>query len=270
MSHHELAATSPLTNQRSQYLVASAIITILLVHSGISAGVLAPLSINEAKDTYFPGGAFIYKGMLKDYAASFGTWRTIATDLKNGGIWNEEDAEDGDLLYTIFMDDESLIPGGKTRFASGTLLTSKQSSKDVDKIKKWLLETTNDGIDAKLMKKNIAEEDARHSKEVRYQVYQLPKVKVAMAYHPFNDGVWSAVLQSFKVMSTRCYYCSLLFELLEVGKSHVNVLFCSLHQRLYRNSRNTMPSMGKSQGINQVRSLLSTAASNKGCVLITW
>jgi len=218
MSHHELAATSPLGNQRSQYLVASAIITILLVHSGISAGVLAPLSITEAKDTTFPGGAFIYKSMLKDYAASFGTWRTIATDLKNGGIWNDDDAEDGDLLYTIFMDDESLIPGGKTRFASGTLLTSKQGSKDVDKIKKWLLETTNNGIDEKLVKKNIAEEDARHSKDVRYQVSQLPKVKAAVAYHPFNDGVWSAVLQSFKVRST---YLFTSFRIVRSWNAHV-------------------------------------------------
>lgn len=145
--------------------------------------------------------------MQKDYAASFGTWRTIASDLKEGGILGAEEGEkkevdEDDLLYTIFMDDESLIPGGKTRFASGVLLLpTKQSSKVVDKIKRWLLDTTNKAIALKLMKKNIAEEDARHSREVRYQISQLPRVRAAVAYHPFNDGVWSAVLQSFKVKS---------------------------------------------------------------------
>ena len=208
MSYHELTAGNPpATNQRSQYLVASAIIAVLLVHSSISAGLLAPLSIIETKDTYFPGGVFLYKSMQKDYAASFGTWRTIASDLKEGGILGAEEGEkkevdEDDLLYTIFMDDESLIPGGKTRFASGVLLLpTKLSSKVVDKIKTWLLDTTNKAIALKLMKKNIAEEDARHSREVRYQISQLPRVRAAVAYHPFNDGVWSAVLQSFKVKS---------------------------------------------------------------------
>lgn len=220
MSYHELTAgstttTSP-TNQRSQYLIASTIVTILLVHSSLSAGILAPLSIIETKDTYFPGGTFLYKLMQKDYAASFGTWRTIVSDLEEGEgmIWKEdekekkkkkkeEEEEENDFLYTIFMDDEAIIPGGKTRFASGVLLTPKQDSKYVDKIKKWLLDTTNKGIDSKLIQKNIAEEDARHSKDVRYQIAQLPRVSAAVAYHPFNDGVWSAVLQSFKVKSTQ-------------------------------------------------------------------
>ncbi len=140
--------------------------------------------------------------MQKDYAASFGTLRTIASDLTEGGIQTEDD-DDDDLLYTIYMDDEALIPGGKTRFASGVLLTSSSSKqksyRNSNKVKKWLLEATNSGIDMKLIQKNIAEEDARHSKDVRYQISQLPRVSAAVAYHPFNDGVWSAVLQSFKV-----------------------------------------------------------------------
>lgn len=234
MSYHELTAGgAPPTNQRSQFLVASAIITILLVHSSLSAGLLATLSIIETKDTVFPGGTFIYKSMQKDYAASFGTLRTIASDLTEGGIRTEDD--DDDLLYTIYMDDEALIPGGKTRFASGVLLTSSSSSKqrgyrNVIKVKKWLLEAINSGIDMKLIQKNIAEEDARHSKDVRYQISQLPRVSAAVAYHPFNDGVWSAVLQSFKIIPKFKKYYAEHGKEREKNSSPIIIANCSIKQ----------------------------------------
>lgn len=234
MSYHELAAGNRNPHQFQQFLVASAIAAALLLHSSLSAGLLAPLSITETKDTHFPGGTFVYKSMMKDYAASFGTWRTIDSDLDRGGGGGllmdgkgERDEEEG-LFHTIFMDDESLIPGGKTRFASGVLLTKQ--TKDADGIKKWLLDTKNNEIDLKVKEEitipggekgdgDYGGRSSHHSKYIRYEVTQLPKVKAAVAYHPFNDGMWSTVLQSFKV---KPLFLRIFFSVW-IGRVHTSV-----------------------------------------------
>ncbi len=39
----------------------------------------------------------------------------------------------------------------------------------------------------------------RHSKDIKYEAGNLPKVGAAVAQHPFTAGAWSAVLQSYKV-----------------------------------------------------------------------
>ncbi len=38
-------------------------------------------------------------------------------------------------------------------------------------------------------------DDWRHSKDIKYEAGNLPKVDAAVAQHPFTAGAWSAVLQ---------------------------------------------------------------------------
>ena len=206
LNYHELTMNEPRDSpqRRKQFLVISAIMVIMALHSALTAGILSPITITH--DT-FPGGEFIYKSMKKDYAASTGTLRTVATDLgiiEDGSSSNLIIAEDdkdmttkdtADLLYSILLDDVQLIPGGETRFFSGILLNKNSSSaNDGSSIKKRLLDAN----------KNIQNEGggSTHSKDIKYEVGNLPKVNAAVMTHPFTAGAWSAMLQSYKVRYT--------------------------------------------------------------------
>jgi hypothetical protein len=157
-------------------------------HCALNAGLLSPVTIVTNDDTAtFPGGEFVYKLMTKDYAASSGTLRTIKEDLgmeDNGGNIREETV---DVLYTVLLDDAAVVPGGLTRFASGVLVTNSDQ--------KRRLMDVNVGI---------AESGGSHSKEVRYEVGSLPMVAAAVAQHPYTDGAFSAILQTYKV-SVYCW-----------------------------------------------------------------
>ena len=198
--------------RRKQFLVICVIMTITTLHSALSAGILSSMSI--IVDT-FPsnanGGEFVYKLMNKDYAASTGTIRTISSDLnivEDGTQSNLIIAEDtegkvvqdtADLLYSIYLDDASLVPGGQTRFVSGVLLSSKVlgSSGSGKEMKKQLL-----NVNSKILaddKKKKKSETSLHSKDVLYEIGNLPKVNAAVMTHPFTAGAMSAILQSYKV-----------------------------------------------------------------------
>ena len=206
LNYHELTMNEPRDSpqRRKQFLVISAIMVIMALHSALTAGILSPVTITH--DT-FPGGEFIYKSMKKDYAASTGTLRTVATDLgiiEDGSSSNliiAEDDEDmttkdtADLLYSILLDDVQLIPGGETRFFSGVLLNKDSSSANNGiSMKKRLLDAN----------KNIQNEGSvsTHSKDIKYEVGNLPKVNAAVMTQPFTAGRWSAMLQSYKVRHT--------------------------------------------------------------------
>ena len=197
--------------RRKQFLVICVIMTITTLHSALSAGLLSSMSITV--DT-FPssgnGGEFVYKLMNKDYAASTGTIRTISSDLnivEDGTQSNLLIAEDtegkvvtdtADLLYSIYLDDASLVPGGQTRFVSGVLLSSKVLGSSGKEMKKQLL-NVNSRILADDSKKKKKSETSLHSKDVLYEIGNLPKVNAAVMTHPFTAGAMSAILQSYKV-----------------------------------------------------------------------
>ena len=195
LNYHELTMNEPRDSpqRRKQFLVISAIMVGMAIHAALNAGLLATLNIEEGT---FPGGEFIYKFMMKDYAASTGTLRTVSTDLgivEEGATNNLIIMEEGvpmdtaDLLYSVLLDNDAAVPGGKTRFASGLLLG--KSNSEGTKMKKSLLEVNKD----------IKEEGGTHSKDVKYEVGNLPKVNAAVASHPFTAGAWSAALQNYKV-----------------------------------------------------------------------
>eukprot|EP00970_Alexandrium_tamarense_P001347 scaffold139_cov199-Alexandrium_tamarense.AAC.27 len=170
--------------RRQQFTVICLIMALYSAHCALNAGLLSPVTIVTNDDTAtFPGGEFVYKLMTKDYAASSGTLRTIKEDLgmeDNGGNIREETV---DVLYTVLLDDAAVVPGGLTRFASGVLVTNSDQ--------KRRLMDVNVGI---------AESGGSHSKEVRYEVGSLPKVAAAVAQHPYTDGAFSAILQTYKII----------------------------------------------------------------------
>ena len=213
LNYHELTMNEPRDSpqRRKQFLVICVIMIITTLHSALSAGLLSSMSITT--DT-FPssngnGGEFVYKLMNKDYAASTGTVRTISSDLnivEDGTQSNLIIAEDtegkvvtdtADLLYSIYLDDASLVPGGQTRFVSGVLLSSKVLGSGSSKEMKKQLLNVNSKILADNDKKKKSE--SLHSKDVLYEIGNLPKVNAAVMTHPFTAGAMSAILQSYKV-----------------------------------------------------------------------
>lgn len=137
------------------------------------------------------------------------------------------------MLYAVFFDDERLVPGGKTRFAGGALLSSSSSAANnrakVDggnkAAKRRLLVDANERI-ATL----VPEEGGTiMSRNVLYEVGNLPKVEAAMAYHPYSGGAWSAMLQSYKIIPKFRKYAE---EHGESGKSPVVVVTCSFEQKM--------------------------------------
>jgi hypothetical protein len=194
--YHQMTMGQPrdTPQQRKQYLVICLIMAGYGLHSAINAGLFAPLDVKRGT---FPGGEFAYKSMTKDYAASGGTLRMVAHDLGMTLHADDEPIGDdvGDLLHAVFFDDERLVPGGKTRFAGGALLSAKSKVDERKAAKRRLMVDANERI-AKL----VPEEGGTiMSKNVMYEVGKLPKVEAAMAHHPYSGGAWSAMLQSFKV-----------------------------------------------------------------------
>eukprot|EP00578_Thalassiosira_sp_NH16_P031844 CAMPEP_0181079684 /NCGR_PEP_ID=MMETSP1071-20121207/2161_1 /TAXON_ID=35127 /ORGANISM="Thalassiosira sp., Strain NH16" /LENGTH=309 /DNA_ID=CAMNT_0023161103 /DNA_START=103 /DNA_END=1032 /DNA_ORIENTATION=+ len=229
LNYHELTMNEPRDSpqRRKQFLVICSIMVVMTLHAALNAGVLATFDIEEGT---FPGGEFVYKFMTKDYAASTGALRTVASDLgisEEGGSSNLIIMEEGvpmdtaDLLYSVLLDNEGVVPGGETRFASGLLLA--KSNREGGKMKKQLLEV-NEGMVSK-------SEEGRgvHSKDIKYEVGNLPKVTAAVASHPFTSGVWSAVLQSFKIIPKFRKYAE---DHGETGKSPIVITTCSAKQKM--------------------------------------
>jgi len=210
MNYHEMTMNEPRDSpqRRKQFLVISAIMTGLFLNAGLNAGALSTLTIETGT---FPGGEFVYKTLIKDYAASAGTLRTVTSDLdivEDGTQSLQSEISDtetieldtADLMYSVYLDDERIVPGGKTRFAAGALLQKSMlrgSPLNPSEMKKTLLDL-NDSIMEKAGGKTGI--DGAHSTEIPYEVGNLPKVEAAVAQHPYTGGAWSAVLQSKKIV----------------------------------------------------------------------
>ena len=183
-----------------------------MFYTTVSAGLLAPLSFTT---TTFSGGEFVYKLMTNDYVAVSGAVSTIARDLgfdvmDQQGYETPRDTTD--LIYTVFFDDSSKLPGGTTRFASGALIKGDKNAKS------RLLE----------MNKSIPEvNEGKLSKDTRYEVGNLPKVEAISLDHPFTGGAWSSLFMRYKVSFNVIYcgvidcYCHILKEKILTHYIHV-------------------------------------------------
>lgn len=185
LNYHELTMNEPRDSpaRRKQHLVICTVMGVMFFTSGISAGLFHPMSIDKGE---FPGGEFTHKFLTRDYAASSGTQRAIEADLdientdENG--W-QAPSDSADLLFSVFLDNDGSIPGGMTRFAAGIITDDKEKKRKL--------------LDANSKAEEFTEKD--YPKNVKYEVVHLPKVNAAVALHPTTGGIWSALLQQYKV-----------------------------------------------------------------------
>lgn len=213
-------------------LIACLLLSAYTIHSAIDAGIFIPLTIiSSSANTggggggaddivFFPGGTFVYKFMTKDYFASYGTVRVIVSDLvalSSSLVEEEEDSlyHNDDMMYTIFMDDATLVPGGKTRYASGILLPeTNDSSSSAAAAAAVKLPSMNERIAATAAEYTMknGHGGATMSKNVLYQIGTLPQIQVkegmaVAATHRFTGGVWSSLLQTYKIIpKLKSYY----------------------------------------------------------------
>lgn len=159
-------------------------------------------------DGVYPGGEFVYKLLVRDYAASMGGIRLLEEDLDS--IQDKDDAEEdgktengelnldmdsvkpapkgsfAHLTYSIFMDNTDVPVGnGMGRFCSGVLLDPTTLY-----LKDKLLEMNS-------FTRRTRNEDDFWSHE--YSVTTLPSVRAVTAMFPFTNGFISALIHQFKV-----------------------------------------------------------------------
>jgi len=192
--------------QRKQFLLICVGGFSFFFHSIISAGILESPSIYD--DGVYPGGVFVHKLIVRDYAASMGAVRLLQEDLdsiqepdeaeEDGKKENEELGLDttsvkptpkgsfANLTYSIFMDDTDVTVGnGMGRFCSGVLLDPTTLF-----IKDKLLETNS------FERRNNNENDFwGHD----YTVATIPSVRAVIGTFPSTNGFISALIHQFKV-----------------------------------------------------------------------
>ena len=186
LNYHELTLNEPRDSpaKRQQHLVICTIMGVLFLHGGITAGLFHPISIEKGE---FPGGEFTHKFLTRDYAASSGVQRAIEDDLgiekKDEKGWDAP-SDSADLMFSVFLDNDESIPGGKTRFASGIITRDKEKKSKL--------------LDANA-KTGEMDEKKDYPKNVKYEVAKLPKADAAVLMHPTTGGLWTALLQQYKV-----------------------------------------------------------------------
>jgi len=205
--------------RRKQFLIICAIMAGVLINTICLSGILFPVEITEG---IYPGGEYVYKFLVKDYAASAGTNVLITEDLS---IPEDEQA---DLLYSVFIDDMTEISEGNGRFMAG-LLTDKNSDKSI-KMRSALLEK-NPKIEKKIekLKKKKELNDLRHPENILYESGELPSVVAAVAHFPFTNGFVSALMFSYKVLPTMQKWAR---EHIDEGSPVVVSSTCSIKQQM--------------------------------------
>ena len=126
--------------------------------------------------------------MYSDYSTSAGLARSIVEDLDIGEI------EQGDFLYSIFLDSPMAMGGANQRFATGILVD--KTGRD----KKKRLMGLNEGIRAV----KYTDDDDDYSvekvwKQIEYKSTSLPSLDAAIVQFPFTNGFVSALTHSYKV-----------------------------------------------------------------------
>jgi len=169
--------------RRQQFLVICTVMFCAFVHSCTVAGVFSSMDIKEG---VFPGGEFVYKYDVRDYATSMGLAESIGEDLT---VFEKDE----DLLYSVYLDDPMKMGGTRQRFATGILID--RSGRD----KKKQLMDVNKEIRATV---NVDDEDASIQevwKQLEYKSTSLPSLDAAVLQFPFTNGFVSALTLSYKV-----------------------------------------------------------------------
>jgi len=217
-NYHELAATQPGMRQNgNQYLFLIIVGGAFLAHAILSAGTLHPVKIKEGT---FPGGEFVYKYRVKDYAASIGTMRLAAEDL--GMDYTKADT--GNFFYTIYLDDQGEVPPGQERMLSG-LLSRKTS--EMKEQRRSLMER-NKSIGQGVCKINDKECMEKYE-NIPWEIGTLPSVKAAIVEFPFANGIISALVHSYKIMPQLLKYSN---EHGSKGNFPLTISTCNVEKRI--------------------------------------
>lgn len=206
ISYHELQMNAPKNSpaQRKQFLLICVGGFSIFLHSVITAGIMEPVSIFD--DGVYPGGEYVHKLIVRDYAASIGAIRLLEEDLES--IIQENVNEDektvelnldrsmdpvqptvkdplANFTFSVFFDDTDVsVPGGQGRFCAGVLLDSSRLH-----IKELLLE----------MNTKISKKDDGDFWSYEYESHTLPSVSAIVATFPFTNGFISALIHKYKV-----------------------------------------------------------------------
>lgn len=239
LNYHELTMNEPRDSpaRRKQFLVICAVMVSVLLHSAITAGALESVKI-ESESTYFPGGEFLYKPLVRDYAATGGMLRSIAEDVgavKDGG-WGagiaqgEGDVTMGGVLFAVYLDSDSGVQVGERRFLTGALLGCAEgciAGKDADELRQTLL-AKNEGMKAEADMREKGEWQ-EYVSNIPYEAGKFPRAPAAVTRFPYTGGFVSALVHQFKVFPALVKYARAHGA---AGPSVVISTTCSIDQHM--------------------------------------
>jgi hypothetical protein len=203
MNYHELTMDEPANSKsrKLQFRVICIVMATCIVWSLISSGALRPVEVTEG---VFPGGEFFYKITGRDYAASQSLINDCSKHLE------VRELDQGNVLYTLYLDDPVAVNGRRQRFAGGYLLndqtvTRKQESNEE---RKRILMQINEQV------KEASQVELEESSafelwpKLKYSSVELPRVKAAVVEYTYSNGFVSALLHSYKVSEESIILCA--------------------------------------------------------------
>lgn len=204
INYHELTIEESKDSpaRKKQFVVICVLGFGTIINAFINAGGLHPVTVQVDS---FPGGEFWYKMKARDYAASSGTLSCTATDLELN-----QNTDGADFLYSIFIDDPSIVNSGNSRYFSGALFN-------------------DNNVELFAEKRNLLQEkeDGPFCSEGNYEVATIPNVKAVVAHTPFTNGLVSSLLFGLKILPA----------MIKNGKKHgvkhpVTITTCSAKQQM--------------------------------------
>mmetsp|Transcript_26591 Transcript_26591/g.37452 ORF Transcript_26591/g.37452 Transcript_26591/m.37452 type:complete len:299 (-) Transcript_26591:240-1136(-) len=197
INYHELTMEESRDSpaRRKQYLVICTVMASFFLHSLLTSGFLSSLDIVEST---FPGGEFIYKFVVKDYATANGVLDGISTD----DLKRKRSAPMEDLFYSLFLDNSGgTVGASRQRFAAGMLNGSEEHKETLlsknAKAKGSLTPEEQEEI-------SFTEYSKKH---IKYEIASLPKnVKAYACNFQFTNGFVSNLISTYKVIPAMMKY----------------------------------------------------------------
>ena len=100
-----------------------------------------------------------------------------------------------DLLYSVFIDDTSIVPTDKTRAFVGAMFETDQISIIDEKKAEYKRILSEPNEDSHKFNPNVESFCTNDG----YEMMSLPKVRAGVAHAPFTNGFMSSILMSLKV-----------------------------------------------------------------------
>lgn len=206
MNYHEMTMDEPKDSpqKKKQFAVTCTVIGGVFVYMLATSGALQAVEPIQGK---FPGGNYVYKYAVRDYASSGGLGRGIMQDLINTQIKEKKEIVPQYKLephvHHLYLDNPNGKGGYRQRFMSGLL--SPKSKQGNDETVELLMGLNDETKRSDFTKEELHTMTAQQVfGNLPYEVAELPAVNALVLQFPWTGGISSMLVQVLKVSFRRC------------------------------------------------------------------